>query len=86
MGKDAPEPFTSGTFAVFDLPDGGVVLALNVAGHGEVQQRVPAALVAIGKQLAAGQALTPAALVKALRPSRAARKALGAGPEVPPAP
>lgn len=80
MDDDTPQPFAQGTFAVFDLPDGGVVLATNVDGHGEFRQRVPPAFVAIAKQLAAGQGMNPATVLKALRPSRKPAKALEAGP------
>lgn len=75
--ESAPEPFTRGTFALFDLPDGGLVLALNVAGHGEITRPIPAPFVAIARQLAAGQEIRPATILRAFTRRSETRRELG---------
>jgi hypothetical protein len=48
----APEPFLSGTFALYERPDGSVVLAYRTADGAEGQRVVPAPMVKIGLRAA----------------------------------
>jgi hypothetical protein len=79
-----PEPFVQGTFAVFETPDGGVVLVTRIAGGPEQQHHVPGPLVAVAKRMAAGEGLSPATMLRALGGARGGRKALRGAPVDPP--
>lgn len=48
----APEPFLSGTFALYERPDGSVVLAYRTADGAEGQRVIPAPMVKIGLRAA----------------------------------
>ena len=48
----APEPFLSGTFALYERPDGSVVLAYRTADGGEGQRVIPAPMVKLGLRAA----------------------------------
>ena len=50
--KQAPEPFLSGTFALYERPDGSVVLAYRTADGAEGQRIIPAPMVKIGLRAA----------------------------------
>lgn len=71
-----PTPYAAGTFAVYDLPDGGVLLVTRLAGGDEQKHHVPGPLVVAAKTLANGEGLNPAALVRAFRTVSAGRRAL----------
>jgi hypothetical protein len=48
----APEPFLSGTFALYERPDGSVVLAYRTADGAEGQRVIPAPMVKLGLRAA----------------------------------
>jgi hypothetical protein len=49
-----PEPMLSGTFAIFERPDGAMVFSWRDAANGQTGQRViPSAMVKLGRKMAA---------------------------------
>jgi hypothetical protein len=49
---EAPEPFLSGTFALYERPDGSVVFAYRTTDGGEGQRVIPAPMVKVGLRMA----------------------------------
>lgn len=48
----APEPFLAGTFALFEQPDGAVVITYRLADGREGKRRFPRAMVRAGMRAA----------------------------------
>jgi hypothetical protein len=64
----APTPFLRGRFALYELPDGGMLLAYRPEGE-ETDRHltVPAIAVAAGREMAAGGGMGPAGMFNTLR-------------------
>jgi hypothetical protein len=63
-----PVPSSQGTYAVYETPDGGLVLVYN-DGNGEKQMSFPAAVVNMGKSFAEGN-MNPMSMLKSMMPGK----------------
>jgi hypothetical protein len=62
-----PEPFMKGTFAVYELPDGGRMLAYREEGNEETNRFViPAALMKLVEAQQRGEKINPLQLMKTM--------------------
>lgn len=78
-GDDTPEPLMQGTFAMYPMPDGGVMVVSHVpAGpmEGTHHHRIPPGLIRVGATLMGG---TAAKRISALNPFGRKRRAIGDG-------
>lgn len=62
-----PVPMLRGTFALYDLPDGGRLIAYRVDGEEESQHiPIPAVLMRMWEAQARGEKITPMQMMKAV--------------------
>jgi hypothetical protein len=67
-----PEPDLAGSFAIYNTPEGAVVMVVRLAGEpGERRGLVPAPIAAAARALLDGGEITPKDLWRALRSARA---------------
>lgn len=65
--ETGPVPFMKGTFAIYELPDGGRMLAYREDGQEETNRIViPAALVKLMEAQQRGEAINPMQLLKTM--------------------
>lgn len=73
-GVDRVAPTSQGTYALFDLPDGSILLVYRPAGSEEDQRmQFPAAMVTLAKKAAAGEGIIPGPIGKMMHRSLAKR-------------
>lgn len=53
-GHQPIEPILAGTFALYQTPDGGLMLVTDTAAHGVVRRGVPGAMVKMATKMAEG--------------------------------
>ena len=63
---EAPTPYMQGTFAVYETPDGGRVIAYRPDGGENATIPIPGAMMRLWDRMASGEKVSPMEMMKAV--------------------